>query len=251
VILIGVSLALLVAVLLLSPSTIVDLATSLGDTSLVVRLPLAVIIIVIILALVYLLLRGERIRKDEGLHVRAGGALADVSIDSARMRILKAVREVRGVVSSDAQVRALRGKADVEVDVVITSDNTDIPAKHKEIDRALNQVINKQLGLRMAGKPKVHLRFEHEGTVAQKVETKAEIPPITVLQEQKPAAVLITEQSKEVTPPIGEEISIDEKVDEVVVLERPVNRDIDDMPATSEILGNVSEDEKSNGEETE
>jgi hypothetical protein len=244
-------LALLVAVLLLSPSTIVDLATSLGDTSLVVRLPLAVIIVVITLALVYLLLRGERIRKDEGVHVRAGGALADVSIDSARMRILKAVREVRGVVSSDAQVRALRGKADVEVDVVITSDNTDIPAKHKEIDRALNQVINKQLGLRMAGKPKVHLRFEHEGAVAQNVETKAEIPLITVLQEQKPAAVLINEPAKEVTLAIEEETSKGETVNEVVIHERSINREIDDMPSTSEILGNASEDEKSNGDETE
>lgn len=192
VVLVALSLALLIGVFLISPLTVANIAQGLEEATLLVRLPLAIIIIAIIIALAYLMLRGERARKDEGLHVKAGGALADVSIDSARTRILKAVRAVPSVVSADAQVRAQRGKAEVELDVMISGDGTNIPEKHKEIDRALKQAINKQLGLQMAGKPKVHLRFENEELPAPISSVKVETP---VKPEPIPA-VLITEPPK-------------------------------------------------------
>lgn len=195
VVLVALSLALLVGVFLISPLTVANIAQGLEESTLLVRLPLAIIIVAIIIALAYLMLRGERGRKDEGLHVKAGGALADVSIDSARTRILKAVRAVPSVVSADAQVHAQRGKADVELDVVISGDGTNIPEKHKEIDRALKQAINKQLGLQMAGKPRVHLRFENEELPAAINSVKSETfvaPP----KVETPPTVLITDPPK-------------------------------------------------------
>jgi hypothetical protein len=41
-----------------------------------------------------------------------------------------------------------------------------LPAKQSEINRALKQVIHKQLGLQMAGQPKVHIRLDTEGKPA-------------------------------------------------------------------------------------
>ncbi len=163
-ILVAVSFAILVGVLLILPGTIVDIAESLTQVSLLIRLPIAILLVVLVIALPFLIIRAERERHraEESLQVRASGALADVSIESARTRIVKAVREVPNVVRAEAVVRALKGRADVDLDVVVSGDQTNIPRKQHEIDRALRQVINKQLGLQMAGKPKVHLRFENE-----------------------------------------------------------------------------------------
>ena len=44
----------------------------------------------------------------------------------------------------------MNGKAHIELDVTVNNPNTNVPAKQQEINRALKQVINKQLGLQMA-----------------------------------------------------------------------------------------------------
>lgn len=193
-VLVGLSLAVLIAVLLLAPSAISQLAASITDISPLVRLPLAVIVVAIVLALLYFMLRADRVRGSSaaGLQVRASGTRADVSIDSARTRILKAVRDVSNVTKVDANVQAVRGRADVELDVVVAGDAMNIPNKQREIERALRQVINKQLGLQMAGKPQVHIRFEHEDdpvvATALPIISSASLPVVTT----PPAAAPIT-----------------------------------------------------------
>jgi hypothetical protein len=161
IVLVGVSLALLVTVLLVNPASIISLAMNLETTSLLIRLPLVILIDVVILAIIVVLVRSERQpRPNDALIVKAQGVHADVSIDSARERLLRAVRDVPDVISAQANVKAIRGKADIDLDVVVSRDSMSVPDKQKEIDRALRQVINKQLGLQMAGKPRVHIRME-------------------------------------------------------------------------------------------
>ena len=120
-----------------------------------------ILIDVVILGIIVVLVRSERqVRANDALIVKAQGVHADVSIDSARERLLRAVRDVPDVISAQAEVKAVRGKADIDLSVVVSRESQSLPEKQKEIDRALRQVINKQLGLQMAGKPRVHIRME-------------------------------------------------------------------------------------------
>jgi hypothetical protein len=125
---------------------------------------MAIIVSVALFALTYFQVRPDRSAKASGLMMRASGAIAEVSVESARERILKVVSGVSGVVHVDAQVKPIRGRADVELQVTITGADTSLPIKQKEINRALSQVIDKQLGLRMAGHPRVKIQFERDET---------------------------------------------------------------------------------------
>jgi hypothetical protein len=197
VVLVGISLAILVTVLLLMPDTILSLAQNLNTTSLLIRLPLVILIDVIILAIIVVLVRGERAamaRSNGGLIVKAQGAVADVSVESARERVLRAVRNVPDVLSADAVMKAVNGKADIELDVVVSRDSVNVPEKQKEIDRALRQVLNKQLGLQIAGKPRVHLRMGEDDVPASPVVLPAPVPtpvPPPAVEPVKPEPVVV------------------------------------------------------------
>lgn len=197
IVLVGVSLALLVTVVLLNPASIMSLAGTLNTTSALIRLPLAILVDVIVLAIIVVLVRNERApHGNGGLIVKAQGAIADVSIESARDRILRAVRAVPDVISAQTEVKAVRGRADVDLDVVVSRESINVPEKQKEIDRALRQVINKQLGLQMAGKPRVHIRMDDESTL----NTALEAPPLlatTVVEPAKAETVLVQENTPE------------------------------------------------------
>lgn len=142
-----------------------------------VRVILAILIDLILFGLLAVILRRERVPNETALMVRAPGAVADVSVASAQERILRAVRSVPGVISAEAKVEAIRSRAEVELDVMVAGANINVPQKQKEIDRALRQVIQKQLGLQMAHKPRVHIQLESE---------QPETPPVRV---EKPAPV--------------------------------------------------------------
>jgi len=203
IVLVGISLAILVTVLFLNPESISNLAFNLTITSGLIRLPLAILIDVVILAVIVVLVRGERTPQPSGgLIVKAQGAITDISIDSARDRVLRAIREVPGVLSAEATVKALRGKADVDLDVVVSRASTNLPDKQREIDRALRQVINKQLGLEMAGKPRVHMRMDDEKPTTLAAELPAPAPVVPVVEPATPEPVVseVKDEVKEEAP---------------------------------------------------
>lgn len=92
--------------------------------------------------------------------VRRADAITDVSVESARERVLSVISAVPDVVAVDARVQAVRGRAFIELDVAVDNRITDLPGKQREIDRALKQVIHKQLGLLMADRPRVHVELK-------------------------------------------------------------------------------------------
>lgn len=198
--LVGLSLALLLTVLLLNPESIRQLALSLGDTSALIRLPVAVLIDALILVIVMILVRADRsAHPASGLIVKAQGAIADVSVESARDRILRAVRTVPDVLSAEAEIKAVRGKADVDLEVVVARESSSLPEKQKEIDRALRQVVNKQLGLQLAGKPRVHLRMSDELPEPEPPALPTALPT-TLAATPTPAPTATTELPAEPTP---------------------------------------------------
>lgn len=168
----------LLTVLFVVPQTLIDFLTPLTGVNLVVRLVIVLLVDVAILALIYVRLRPRTVPGD-GLVVQASGAMADVSPESAKQLILSAVTKVPDVTSATADLKAVRGRADIELDVTITGDHINIPNKQQEINRALKQVVNKQLGLSMLGRPRVHIRLNS-------VEQPAAKPPVT--EQPKDAA---------------------------------------------------------------
>ncbi|MBC7809994.1 MAG: hypothetical protein H7175_02545 [Burkholderiales bacterium] len=162
-------LVVVVTALLLVPDVVAQIVQSLDNVAFIIRLLIAALLDALLLGLLYFQLRPERRLNENGLMVKASGAVTDVSIESARERILKAVSNVPDVASADARVRATNGKAHIELDVVVTNPNVSVPAKQQEISRALKQVINKQLGLQMAEQPIIHIELRDAKSIVPEV----------------------------------------------------------------------------------
>ena len=182
VILVGLVLIGVVSVLMLAPEALINALRSVEAISLFLRLAFVVVVNIVILVLLYLQLRGRR-RLSDGLEVKAAGAFTDVSVESARTLILNAVNAVPDVVAADATVEAVEGQADVDLNIQVTGRDVHIPQKQKEINRALGQVINKQLGLRMRGKPRVHITLEGEKSALVIKEEKTSSQPVTQIDD--------------------------------------------------------------------
>lgn len=183
VVIVGLLAVALVTLLLLAPDTIQGVfATLHTDVSLPLRLAVMLVLNALILLGVYLRLR-RREPAVEGLIVQSQGAAANVEIESAQAMILSVVRQVPDVTTADATIQAVHGRADVQLDVTLSGRTVNIPDKQKEIDRALRQVIGKQLGLRLRGRPRVHIRLEPNTPVsvvpARPVQPKTEVQPAT------------------------------------------------------------------------
>lgn len=179
-ILLSLSLAALVTGLFLSPESIERIAESIEAIPYFLRVLLVAIADLLILVILYFQVRPAPHPNKNGLIVRASGALADVSVESASERILRAVREVPDVVSAQTKLIAVNGKADIDMDVVVAGANVNVPNKQKEIDRALQQVTLKQLGLQLANRPRVHIQLESERPVSAPV-VAAPVPSAPVV----------------------------------------------------------------------
>jgi hypothetical protein len=189
-ILLGLALISLVTVVFLVPQALVSAGVRLEEILPVARVIIVVIVDLIILALLYFVVRPSdtpKARNGSGtLVVRASGALADVNPESARERILRAVRDVPDVISAEAKLEPVRGRADIELDVVVAAaSKVSVPNKQREIDRALRQVVTKQLGLDLAGRPRVHIQLQDE---TPRSSTFAASPPPVAVSGLTPSA---------------------------------------------------------------
>ena len=154
-----------VTVLLLVPESLVAMLETIQTLGLIVRLVIVIVVNIVILIILYLLTRSRR-QPSKGLAVNASGAFADVSVESARTNNPERRQCGADVTAAGATVKAVEGRADVDLNVQVSGKGVAIPQKQREINRALSQVINKQLGLRMRGKPRVHITLEGEQATA-------------------------------------------------------------------------------------
>jgi hypothetical protein len=196
--------ALLTAVLI-APASAVSVLNALEEVSVVLRLALVVVIYALLLGLLILRLRAPRgHRGDDMLTVNVGGAVTAITVESARERVLKAVREVADVGAVNAGLVSARGRADIELDVTMKSDEVNIPAKQREISRAIEQVIKKQLGLRMAGPARINIRLSEPKPLvpaASSLPSVVVAPPTPVVSPPAPAVPPVVV----VTPPPASE----------------------------------------------
>lgn len=207
--LVSLLLIIVVTALLLSPETVISWVGSISEITPLIRILLAVVFGLLLLALMYIQIRPDPLRNMSGLMMRGSGAVTEVSIESARERILKAVSEVPDVISAEADVKPINGKADIELQVVVFGHDVKLPTKQKEINRALKQVIDKQLGLRMAGQPRIHIRLQ--GRESSKPATASPppvvVPPVMVEKEPLPSvpAPQVVESPKEPEPEVEQD----------------------------------------------
>jgi hypothetical protein len=181
---VGILVLALVTILLLAPDTVSRVFESIAGVNIALRTAAMLVLNALVLLLMYLRVRGRRVPVD-GLIVQAQGALANVEVESARAIVLDAVNHVPGVISTEATIKAVRGQADIQMDVNIDSAAVNIPQKQKEINRVLRQVINKQLGLRLYGRPRVNIRLETPPVKTQA--SAASAPVITAAPAAPPA----------------------------------------------------------------
>ena len=177
--LIGLLLMTLITVLLVVPDAVSEGLANLVNVPLLARLAVVLVLDLLVLAFLYLQLRTPA-PTSSGLIVKAPGALADISVDSARTFILNAVQKVPDVVSTEAKLEAVRGKAKIELDVTVRGREVNIPRKQQEINQALKQVINKQLGLDILNRPQVHIHLEEDKpkVTPPKVESAPVVMPV-------------------------------------------------------------------------
>ena len=145
-------------VLLLAPEALSDFV---GGIHVVVRVLILAAFYGTIAAITYFQLRA--VTEDsqvQGLVVKSAGLLTSLSINSARDRILEVIRDVPDVHSASADVSSRHGRVLIVLDVVLKGGDIVLPDKQKEINRALGKVVKKQLGLTMAERPIVNVRFE-------------------------------------------------------------------------------------------
>jgi len=160
------ALAVVITILLVSPQIVVDFATRLATAEPVLRavqVVIAVLVDAILIAIIYRTLFPGRI---EGLTVRARGARTAVSLDSVQRQINTAVAQVSDVLAVQSDVVADQGNVRLALRVRTRPDII-VPEKQKEINRVLRQVVEKQLGLRLAGPAVIHIALsadEYETT---------------------------------------------------------------------------------------
>jgi hypothetical protein len=180
-VILGLLVITLIAVFFIAPDAVSDLMDGLQNVNILVRLGVVLVLDILVLAFVY-----SRVRTPsttvEGLIVKAPGAITDIGIDSARSRILSAVQQVPNVIAADAKLEAVRGKAKIELNVTVRDSSVNVPRKHQEINQALKQVINKQLGLSILGQPRVHIHLDDERVAIPGV-SAAPIVPAKPIEE--------------------------------------------------------------------
>ncbi len=172
-----------ITVLVLFPAQVLNpIINMLESQRFVFRLLVVVLIDMALLYVVFLQLRPQR-HEGDTLVVRASGARTEVSTESVRRRIEKAVNALDDVHSGKIEVKAINGRAQLALDVITEGDEVDVTKHQREVDRLLRRIVNKQMGISIYGQPKIHLQMhtDAEHVIAEIVDEPAPKP------EEKPA----------------------------------------------------------------
>ncbi len=186
-----------VTALLAAPRLVIDLAARVEAAPAGTRTALIVAAVLIDLLLVAILVRLLRPPRKDGLVVRARGARAEVSVDSVQRQINTRIAQVSDVLAVQTGVEVTQeGAAKVEMNVRTRPDIV-IPEKQKELGRVLRQLIEKQMGLRLAGDPVIHIALAtDEFDTADRVTTV--VQPIAAPAEAAYASLPATASYTEV-----------------------------------------------------
>jgi hypothetical protein len=157
-------LTVFITILLVSPATVHGWIDVVSELNLIIRRGIVIAINLIFFRIILNQLKIRKVIHTDNLIVKVSGVVADISVESVRKRVIKAVHGVPNVSLVDTKVRAKGGRVDVDLQVVMTGTQINIPKKQKEVYQVVKKLLTEQLGLRLAGKPRVHIRLEGDDT---------------------------------------------------------------------------------------
>lgn len=173
---------------LLSPKAVGDFFYDVDEISAFLRLILLLVIYGAIAGVGYLRFTRPPHHQVKGLVVQSAGSVTALSIESAHDRVLKAIKDLPGVAAADVSIKAVSGKADIGLNVMIDGDGKTLPERQKVINRTLEQVVKKQLGLKMAQPPTVQISFSDAPQSLPPQQEAAPSVAATTGLEEEPAA---------------------------------------------------------------
>lgn len=169
----------------------------------------------------------------KGLIVKGeSGSVTELDVKSVESRVKATVQNLSGINEAKVNVKSVRGKAQIDVSVTMQNASVNIPDKQREITRALQQLIEKQLGIRMAEKPHIDLAFSESAIKSD--DKPASEPRSRFLGRSKPEPQTDThEEPSSSTPspapsPTVDPVSTDTDKPTVEAVENPLEQDTDD-----------------------
>lgn len=152
-------LLLAVSTLLITPLFMARVANDVNGIDPTIRITIAVVIDVLLVAAVISQLRAAPRYSGAGLLVQSGDSSTSVTTESVRQNVMKAVAAIADIESVECKTTSKHGEAVLELDVATSKDDINIPKKQREIDRAIKQVVVKQMGVKLNKPPVVSIRL--------------------------------------------------------------------------------------------
>ncbi len=173
-------LLVLLVTLLIFPQSAREVADLIESLPMLTRALLVTFFSVLILIAILAQLNRQPRQTKGGVIVNMGDRNTLLDNESVRRGILKVVNQIELVESTEVEARSTNGRAAIVVNVKLSMSGAKInlPKKQREIDRAIKQVVIKQLGVRLAHAPAINISFVETPTVP-KSETSHEVQPVS------------------------------------------------------------------------
>lgn len=155
------------------------------------RVLVRLILAIVWIALIGLLLWWE-VRRPGSRHIEiaryTGGSTIRISTDAVQEKVKEQVDAIAGVLESKVHATGRNRAVELSLDVSVTKD-VDLVAKAEEVAAVTRQVVQDQLGLKLAGKPQVAVKAKAgKPAIAKPLPAKEPAPapaPTPLLAEEE------------------------------------------------------------------
>ena len=183
---------------LMLPEYVIDAVEILADLNYWLRLVIVVIIFVLIVLAVIAQLRGAERYRGAELTVQAGDSNTTVTAESLRQRLQRGILDLSDIETVECEVKGQGGKALINMGVMTSKDEINIPEKQREIDRVIKLIAVKQMGVQLAEPAVINIRLASD-TGEEAAEPEKEVvsvapvvsPPALVTPEPAPVIPVV------------------------------------------------------------
>lgn len=151
------------------------------------RVLVRLILAIVWVALISLLLWWE-VRRTGSRHIEiaryTGGSTIRISTDAVQEKVKEQVDAIAGVIESKVHATGHNRAVELKLEVSVTKD-VDLIAKAEEVAAATRQIVQDQLGLKLAGKPQVAIKAKAGRPITPKPAQEPQPAPAPLLAEEE------------------------------------------------------------------
>jgi len=151
------------------------------------RVLVRLILAIVWVALIGLLLWRE-VRRTSSRHIEiaryTGGSTIRISTDAVQEKVKEQVDAIAGVIESKVHATGHNRAVELKLEVSVTKD-VDLIAKAEEVAAATRQIVQDQLGLKLAGKPQVAIKAKAGRPITPKPAQEPQPAPAPLLAEEE------------------------------------------------------------------